>query len=97
VTKYGKNYARERAAFKATCAAGNEPCWICGNSKGPIDYTSRYAPGTQQPLLFNLDHQRPTSLGGPSDDPANFRASHYICNVSRGNTTRGQFPTSRQW
>lgn len=97
MTKYGKNYTRERADFKARCAAVNAPCWICGNSKGPIDYVSTYAAGTRQPLLFNLDHAAPTSLGGASTDVQNFRPSHFICNVSRGNTTRGLFPTSRQW
>jgi len=97
VTKYGKDYERERARFKAECAKTNAPCWICNNSKGPIDYTSPYRRGTQQPLLFNLDHAAPVSLGGESARPANFRASHYVCNVSRGNTTRGQFPTSRAW
>lgn len=97
MSKYGKNYERERAKFKAECAARNDPCWICNNSKGPIDYVSKYVPGTRQPLLFNLDHAEAVSLGGHKSDVANFRPSHYLCNVSRGNTTRGQFPNSRQW
>lgn len=97
MTKYGKDYERERRAFKAECAARNAPCWICNNTRGPIDYTSRYEPGTKQPLLFNLDHAEPVSLGGDPVRRANFRPAHYVCNVSRGNTTRGQFPTSRAW
>lgn len=95
--KYGQHYDKLRAQFKAECAKRNDPCWICNNSKGPIDYTSKYVPGTKQPLLFNLDHAEPTSLGGGATELKNFRASHYVCNVSRGNTTRGQFPTSRKW
>lgn len=97
MSKYGAQYDRERQRFKAECAARNEPCWICRNENGPIDYTSRYVRGTQQPLLFNLDHENPVSLGGAVAGYANFRASHYRCNVSRGNTTRGLFPTSRRW
>lgn len=97
MTKYGSDYERERARFKAECAAVNAPCWICNNERGPIDYTSKYVKGSKQPLLFNLDHAVPTSLGGRQAASSNFRASHYVCNVSRGNTTRGQFPTSRKW
>ena len=97
MTKYGQQYERLRAQFKADCAARKQACWICNDSKGPIDYTSRYVRGTRQPLLFNLDHAVPVSLGGNEAELKNFRASHYICNVSRGNTTRGQFPTSRAW
>lgn len=98
MTNYGSNYERERARFKAECAAINAPCWICNNERGPIDYTSRYERGAKpQPLLFNLDHAHPASLGGETATPSNFRPSHYICNVSRGNTTRGQFPNSRKW
>lgn len=77
MTKYGSDYERERARFKAACAATNAPCWICNNDRGPIDYTSRYLRGTKQPLLFNLDHAVPTSLGGDALRRANFRPSHY--------------------
>ena len=97
MTRYGSRYERERAAFKAECAARNEPCWICRNTIGPIDYVSRFDPSTKQPLLFSLDHATATTLHGAVNDRKNFRASHLRCNSSRGNGTRGQFPTNRRW
>jgi hypothetical protein len=77
VTKYGSDYERERRLFKTECAATNAPCWLCNNQRGPIDYTSKYVRGTKQPLLFNLDHAQPTSLGGDAARRANFRPAHY--------------------
>lgn len=77
MTKYSSGYDRERRLFKAECAATNAPCWLCNNSRGPIDYTSKYVRGTKQPLLFNLDHAEPTSLGGDAVRRTNFRPSHY--------------------
>lgn len=97
MTKYGKGYERERARFKADCAARREPCVHCKDRKGPIDYTSRYDPKNYNPLLFSLEHMDPVSLGADSMRQDRWRASHLVCNVSRGNTTRGQYPTARQW
>lgn len=97
MTKYGSDYDRARALFKQQHAATNTPCVHCNNSKGPIDYTSRYDPKHYKPLLFSLEHLDPTSLGADPMRQDRWRASHLICNVSRGNTTRGQFPTSRRW
>lgn len=78
MTKYGSAYEAARAAFKAECAAVNAACWICHGTLGPIDYTSKYERGTNQPLLFNLDHAHPTSIGGDEVRRANFRPSHYL-------------------
>lgn len=98
MTKYGSNYERERRRFKDECAARNDPCWICNGRLGAIDYVSVYTRGaTPQPLLFNLDHAVPTSLGGEMVRYSNFRPAHYVCNVGRGNTTRGLYPNSREW
>jgi hypothetical protein len=97
MTNYGSGYDRARAAFKAACAARNEPCWICHNQLGPIDYVTKYDPAKKQPLLFSLDHADPVSLGHDPMRTDRWRASHLRCNVSRGNTTRGMFPTTRKW
>jgi 5-methylcytosine-specific restriction endonuclease McrA len=89
----GDTWDRERKAFKDECKRANTPCWICRGSKGPIQYDAR----PRTPQSFTVDHVTPTSLGGDPLRRANFKAAHYGCNSSRGNTTRGQFPTSRKW
>lgn len=88
----GRPYRTSRAAFKAECAIRNEPCHICIGTRGPIDYTTN-----DKPLSFSLDHRVPTSLGGAMVSTDNYAASHLSCNSSRGDGTRGQFPTSRRW
>jgi len=93
----GRPWNRARAAFKAECAARNEKCWLCQNSKGPIDYTSPYDPKHPNPLLFTVDHMDPTSLGSDPMRVDRWRPAHSTCNTSRGNTTRGQYPVSRKW
>lgn len=86
----GRVWERERAAFKAECRRNNLPCWLC---RKPIDYDA--TPRT--PGSFSADHVTPISLGGDSLRRANLKPAHYGCNAARGNTTRGQFPTSRRW
>lgn len=88
----GRPWRREHAAFKAECKRTNAECWLCRGSKGPIDYNTH-----RMPLSFSADHITPTSLGGHATRRANLKPAHYGCNSSRGNTTRGQFPTSRKW
>lgn len=88
----GRPWQRERAAFKDECKRNNTPCWLCSGSKGPIDYTS-----THEPLSFTVDHVQPTSLGADPMRKSQWRPAHMSCNSSRGNTTRGMFPTSRKW
>ena len=94
----GRPWERERAKYKAECKARNAECWLCRNTKGPIDYISKFDPKTPNPLLFSVDHSVPTST--PGSDPMRkdqWRPSHLTCNSSRGNGTRGMFPTSRAW
>ena len=93
----GRPWNRERAAFKAECAKQNAPCWICRNTKGPIDYQSKFDPEKPNPLLFSVDHTQPTSLGGDAVRRANFKPAHYGCNSSRGNGRRGEFPSTVKW
>lgn len=88
----GRPYRQSRAAFKAECAIANAPCINCRGTRGPIDYTT-----TDQPLSFTLEHRVPTSLGGAMVSTDNYAASHATCNFSRGDGTRGAFPTSRRW
>lgn len=89
----GRPWRTLRTQFREQSKKNKTGCWICEGSKGPIDY---YAPAST-PLSFAADHATPTSLGGEAVRLENLRASHFGCNSSRGNTTRGQFPTSRQW
>jgi 5-methylcytosine-specific restriction endonuclease McrA len=94
----GRPWIRETAKFKAECKRLNAECWQCKNTKGPIDYDSPYDPINYKPLRFTVDHMDPTSR--PGVDPmrrANWAPCHATCNSSRGNSTRGQYPTSRQW
>jgi len=89
----GRSWDALLASFKAECQARNDPCWLC---RAPIDYTLT----GRQSLAFSADHVTPTSIPGGEQQAlrrANLKPSHYGCNSRRGNTTRGQFPTSRQW
>ena len=89
----GDTWDRERASYKAECRRTNAPCWLCRGAKGPILYDAK----PRTPLSFTVDHVHPTSLGGDPMRRALWKPAHYGCNSSRGNTTRGQFPNSRQW
>jgi 5-methylcytosine-specific restriction endonuclease McrA len=85
----GRPWNEQRARHRAWARARNEPCWIC---REPIDWTAE----PRTPRSYSADHRTPTSLGG-SDALSNLLVAHYGCNSSRGNTTRGEFPTSRRW
>ena len=85
----GRPWRRERGYFREKCKAANTPCWICLK---PIEWYAK----ASTPMSFSADHVTPTSLGG-ADTQDNLRAAHFGCNSSRGNTTRGMFPTARQW
>lgn len=89
----GRPWNRERTAFKDECRKRNTPCWLCQGKRGPIEYDA--PPST--PLSFSVDHVIPTSLGGDPMRREGWKPAHFGCNSSRGNTTRGQFPTSRRW
>ena len=93
----GRPWTRETAAYKLECKRINAPCWHCQGAKGPIDYDSPYDANNYKPLRFTVDHRTPTSLGGDPMARSNWAPCHATCNSSRGNTTRGQFPTSRAW
>jgi 5-methylcytosine-specific restriction endonuclease McrA len=93
----GRPWIRESATYKAECKRIHAPCWLCLDSKGPIDYDAAYDADKYNPLRFTVDHKVPTSLGGDPMARSNWAPAHATCNSSRGNTTRGQYPTSRQW
>jgi 5-methylcytosine-specific restriction endonuclease McrA len=89
----GKAWELLLASFKAECKGRGDNCWIC---REEIDYELR----GRQTRAFSADHIVPTSLPGGQRQVlrrANLRPSHYGCNSRRGNTTRGEYPTSRQW
>lgn len=81
---YGKSTRRFKALrkrFRADCEAVGEPCWACWLGKPAIDYSLP----REHPHSFNLDHAIPVSVRPDlAEDPANFRASHRICNEKRG-------------
>jgi 5-methylcytosine-specific restriction endonuclease McrA len=85
----GRPWDRTRGIHKTQARNTNEPCWIC---KKPIDWSAE----PRTPWAYSADHVTPTSLGG-TDALSNLRTAHYSCNSSRGNTARGDFPTSRRW
>lgn len=86
----GKQWALVSGRFRQESQKHNAACWICAK---PIDYSA--TPRTSE--SFSADHAMPTSLGGDPLAWNNLRPSHYGCNARRGNGTRGQFPTGRQW
>lgn len=86
----GSKWAEVSGRFKSKHKALNSRCWLCDK---PIDYSA--PPRTSS--SFSADHKIPISLGGESLDSNNLRPSHYGCNARRGNGTRGEYPTSRQW
>ena len=51
-------------------------CWLCGR---PTDPTKPWP----HPLAPTLDHVRPRSRGGATDE-SNCRCAHHYCNVLRG-------------
>lgn len=89
----GRPWRREAAAYKQECKQRNAPCWICHNTRGPIQYDA--PPRT--PDSFTIDHKTPTSLGGDMTRRSNWAPAHFSCNSSRGNASRGDYPTTRRW
>lgn len=82
-----------RRHFREECKAKDEPCWLCGQRT--IDYETQGEPDS-----FSLDHFYPVSTHPEFiTDPANFRASHSLCNTKRGNAapTAGLGTTSEDW
>ena len=73
-----RRYKTLRADFRRRCRNNETPCWLCGK---PINYEL----AREHPDCFNLDHaitrQKRLDL---AEDPANFRASHRLCNERRG-------------
>jgi hypothetical protein len=89
-------YRAGRAEFRAECAAGDVPCWLCGQA---IAYAE---PDGTTDDSFSNDHFFPVSTpfgAKVQNDPAGWRASHTGCNRRRGN--RDPDPalgaTSRRW
>ena len=91
----GRPYRNNRSLFREECKARREQCAICRGTRGPIHYYAKAE--DNDPLAFTVDHIVPTSLGGHPHATTNMRAAHASCNASRGDGTRGQFPTSRRW
>jgi len=79
--------------LSANLKAQHQPCWLCGQ---PINYHLTWP----NPDSFTVDHVAPRHTHRHlAEDPANLRAAHLRCNVSRG--TRDPKPpigtTSRNW
>jgi 5-methylcytosine-specific restriction endonuclease McrA len=89
----GRPWRTMQAKYREDCKQLKLPCWICNGDKGPINYWAKAG----EPSSFTADHVAPTSLGGDKVRLENLKPAHHGCNSSRGNTTRGMFPTSRQW
>ena len=65
--------------YKTECREADAPCWLCD---GLIDYN---ADGLRDDYAFHLDHYWPWSTHKELRfDPDNFRPSHRICNITRG-------------
>ena len=74
-----RRYRKLRKAFRAECEALNKPCWLCQQA---IDYRIEW-PDEE---AWELDHLYPRSTHPElAEDPANFRPSHRLCNLRRGN------------
>ena len=83
----GRRWRTLRAQVLETCPV----CWLCGH---PIDRALPW----QHPMAAQVDHVVPLSKGGSPEDPANLRAAHRRCNITRGNRMAGpKPPTSRPW
>src|SRR5699024_9558751 len=95
-TSYGRStrrYKKLRKDFREHSANTNAPCWLC---KQPIDYRIEWP----EDDAFELDHLYPVSTHPEhAEDPANFRASHRLCNLQRSNRmpTGGLGNPSRKW
>ena len=93
---YGRStrrYKKLRKEFHEHSANTNAPCWLC---KQPIDYRVEWP----EDDAFELDHLYPVSTHPEhAEDPANFRASHRLCNNKRSNKTPigGLGNPSRKW
>lgn len=75
-----RNMRKVTAEFFVQCRAADEPCWLCHMA---IDYEVEPNSTDQS---FNRDHYYPASTHPEHyEDPANFRASHALCNRMRSN------------
>lgn len=80
---------RYRAEAIAKWNKNGGTCWLCG---GPIDLNRKFP----DPLSLEADHVIPVSVGGHV--LGRVEPAHRICNIRRGNKTRGLIgPTSRDW
>lgn len=82
-----------RRAFKAECREANAPCWLCGQAD--VDFETQGEDDS-----FELDHFYPVSTHPQfADDPANYKCSHRLCNIQRGNKSpdAGLGTTSEEW
>jgi hypothetical protein len=90
--KSTRRMKRLRKEFRAESAANNTPCWMDGM---PIAYEVEGVDDS-----FELDHYYPVSTHPElQEDPGNFRASHLLCNRTRGNDAPepGLGTLSRAW
>lgn len=77
-------YRRDK--LRARVLREEDDCWLCGK---PVDKTLK----TPHPGSPEVDEVVPVSLGGDPLSRANCRLAHRLCNVRRGNGTRGRRPT----
>lgn len=88
-TRSDRRYSDERAMFKGVARQNNTGCWLhavgqCVLKGRPIDYN---AP-PQTAAAFELDHAQPLATHPElAYEPSNFRASHSVCNRTRGAKT----------
>src|SRR5690606_22149096 len=72
-----RRYRKNTKLFREQCERENSPCWLYLQ---PIAYALR-----DHTDAFNVDHFYPVEdFPHLAEDPANFRASHQLCNQSRG-------------
>lgn len=92
--RYTRRMQKLTADYKQACMERDDKCWLCS---GLIDYDGD---GTVDDYAFHLDHYWPWSTHPHLRyDPDNFRPSHRLCNIRRGEEPpRPELGTlSREW
>lgn len=81
---------RRRNQHRATIAADEPPCYICGD---PIDYDA----DPDDPDSFQIEHVTPLDLGG-EDELDNIAPAHRRCNREKSNKPAAVvYETTRTW
>jgi len=94
ISRNSRRMQQLTASYKEECRQRDAPCWMC---RELIDYD---ADGQRDDYAFHLDHFWPWGTHPHlRDDPTNFRPSHRLCNINRGDEPpRPELGTlSRDW